>query len=74
MSETNSTPSVLFVCVKNGGKSQMAAGLMPEVAGDAVQARVADVSDPPKLSAMLAAQAPAWTLGSRHGYHAVTLG
>lgn len=29
-------PSVLFVCVKNGGKSQMAAGLMRKVAGDAV--------------------------------------
>ena len=30
-------PSELFVCVKNGGKSQMAAGLMRKVAGDAVQ-------------------------------------
>ncbi|MCB1265551.1 MAG: low molecular weight phosphatase family protein [Mycobacterium sp.] len=29
-------PSVLFVCVKNGGKSQMAAGLMRKVAGDRV--------------------------------------
>lgn len=29
-------PSVLFVCVKNGGKSQMAAGLMDKVAGDTV--------------------------------------
>ena len=29
-------PSVLFVCVKNGGKSQMAAALMRRVAGDAV--------------------------------------
>lgn len=29
-------PSVLFVCVKNGGKSQMAAGLMRKVAGDGV--------------------------------------
>lgn len=29
-------PSVLFVCVKNGGKSQMAAGLMRKTAGDAV--------------------------------------
>lgn len=26
-------PSVLFVCVKNGGKSQMAAGLMRKIAG-----------------------------------------
>jgi len=32
---TNPTrPSVLFVCVKNGGKSQMAAGLMRKTAGD----------------------------------------
>ena len=29
-------PSVLFVCVKNGGKSQMAAGLMRDLVGDAV--------------------------------------
>lgn len=31
-----SKPSVLFVCVKNGGKSQMAAGLMRKAAGDKV--------------------------------------
>ena len=30
------TPSVLFVCVKNAGKSQMAAGLMRSIAGDLV--------------------------------------
>ncbi len=29
-------PHVLFVCVKNGGKSQMAAGLMNNIAGDSV--------------------------------------
>lgn len=29
-------PSVLFVCVKNGGKSQMAAGLMRRLAQDTV--------------------------------------
>ena len=29
-----STPYVLFVCVKNGGKSQMAAGLMRKIAGN----------------------------------------
>lgn len=33
-----------------------------------------DVADPEKLSAILAAQAPAWRPGTRHGYHAVTLG
>ena len=31
-----STPSVLFVCVRNGGKSQMAAGPMRKAAGDAI--------------------------------------
>jgi arsenate-mycothiol transferase len=31
-----SKPGVLFVCVKNGGKSQMAGGLMRHLAGDAV--------------------------------------
>ena len=35
MSKTG-CPSVLFVCVKNGGKSQMAAGLMRRFAGDTV--------------------------------------
>jgi arsenate-mycothiol transferase len=37
--ETSSTaknPSVLFVCSKNGGKSQLAAGLMRQLAGEAV--------------------------------------
>ena len=33
----NQQPSVLFVCVKNAGKSQMAAGLMRKIAGDTVQ-------------------------------------
>ncbi|GAA3966419.1 low molecular weight phosphatase family protein [Gordonia caeni] len=31
------TPSVLFVCVKNAGKSQMAAALMKHIAGDSVE-------------------------------------
>jgi arsenate-mycothiol transferase len=33
---TPAAPSVLFVCVKNGGKSQMAAGLLRRIAGDRV--------------------------------------
>lgn len=36
MAATDSTPSVLFVCVKNGGKSQLAAALMRRAAGDTV--------------------------------------
>ena len=34
---TASRPSVLFVCVRNSGKSQMAAGLMRIAAGDTVE-------------------------------------
>ena len=33
-----------------------------------------DVADPAKMSAKIAAQAPAWTPGTRHGYHTITLG
>jgi CubicO group peptidase (beta-lactamase class C family) len=33
-----------------------------------------DLADPMKMSAVLAAQAPAWTPGTRQGYHAITLG
>jgi arsenate-mycothiol transferase len=36
MSEPTATPSVLFVCVKNSGKSQMAEGLMRSIAGHSV--------------------------------------
>jgi arsenate-mycothiol transferase len=45
---------VLFVCVKNGGKSQMAAGLMHEIAGAAVDVHSAGTtpgSEVNKLSA-----------------------
>jgi CubicO group peptidase (beta-lactamase class C family) len=33
-----------------------------------------DLTDPTRLSAKLARQAPAWKPGTRHGYHAITLG
>jgi CubicO group peptidase (beta-lactamase class C family) len=33
-----------------------------------------DVADPDRLAQILAAQAPAWPVGTRHGYHAITLG
>ncbi len=35
---------------------------------------LADVADPARLAPILAAQTPAWRPGSRHGYHAITLG
>jgi CubicO group peptidase (beta-lactamase class C family) len=33
-----------------------------------------DLADPARMSVKLAAQAPAWTPGTRHGYHTITLG
>ncbi len=38
---TNSTPTVLFVCVHNAGRSQMAAGWLTSMAGDRVAVRSA---------------------------------
>jgi CubicO group peptidase (beta-lactamase class C family) len=35
---------------------------------------LADLADPPVLSAALADQRPAWTPGTRHGYHGQSLG
>ena len=37
MVETMTTPTVLFVCVHNAGRSQMAAGWLQHLAGDRVQ-------------------------------------
>ncbi len=38
---TTSKPSVLFVCVHNAGRSQMAAGFLRHLAGDRVEVRSA---------------------------------
>jgi arsenate reductase len=35
------TPSVLFVCIHNAGRSQMAAGWLAHLAGDAIEVRSA---------------------------------
>ncbi|ANS31456.1 arsenate reductase ArsC [Rhodococcus opacus] len=37
----STTPSVLFVCVHNAGRSQMAAGFLSHLAGDRVEVRSA---------------------------------
>ncbi|MBM4554967.1 heat-shock protein HtpX [Prescottella equi] len=37
----NTTPSVLFVCVHNAGRSQMAAGFLTALAGDRIEVRSA---------------------------------
>lgn len=46
-----SPPSVLFLCVKNGGKSQMAAALMRAVAGDRVEVHSAGTKPGTTLNA-----------------------
>lgn len=40
-SATDRTPSVLFVCVHNAGRSQMAAGFLTALAGDRIEVRSA---------------------------------
>lgn len=56
MSDT-ATPSVLFVCVHNAGRSQMAAAFLTHLAGDRVQVRSAgsapaDTVNPAVVEAM----------------------
>ena len=41
MTEATDRPSVLFVCVHNAGRSQMAAGLLSAMSGGAVEVRSA---------------------------------
>ncbi|WP_181780060.1 arsenate-mycothiol transferase ArsC [Pseudonocardia pini] len=48
------TPSVLFVCVRNGGKSQMAASLMRHAAGDRVEVHSAGTQPGEKINALSA--------------------
>ena len=45
-------PAVLFVCVKNAGKSQMAAGLMRQAAGDTVEVHSAGTRPGDQLNAL----------------------
>ena len=52
-----STPSVLFVCVHNAGRSQMAAGFLTHLAGDEIEVRSAgsapaDALNPAVVAAM----------------------
>ena len=49
-----SRPSVLFVCVRNGGKSQMAAGLMRKAAGDRVDVHSAGTTPGSQINALSA--------------------
>ena len=47
-------PSVLFVCVKNGGKSQMAAGIMRNLVGDQMHVDSAGTSPGDEVNALSA--------------------
>jgi len=54
MPANRDAPSVLFVCVKNAGKSQMAAGLMRKIAGDSVRVYSAGTKPGGAVSALSA--------------------
>lgn len=54
MSTAPTTPSVLFVCVKNGGKSQMAAALMEARAAGAVDVHSAGTKPGAAVNALAA--------------------
>ncbi|MEV7632222.1 arsenate reductase ArsC [Microbacterium sp. NPDC089318] len=41
MGDHTTKPSVLFVCVHNAGRSQMAAGFLRDIAGDRIEVRSA---------------------------------
>jgi protein-tyrosine-phosphatase len=58
MTETTARPSVLFVCVHNAGRSQMAAGFLQHLGGGRVEVRSAgsmpaDRINPTAVDAML---------------------
>ncbi|WP_082697116.1 MULTISPECIES: low molecular weight phosphatase family protein [Kocuria] len=54
MSTETTKPSVLFVCAKNGGKSQMAAALMDERAAGAVEVHSAGTTPGTNINALSA--------------------
>jgi arsenate reductase len=47
------TPTVLFVCVHNAGRSQMAAGLLSQLAGDRVDVRSAGSEPADELNSVV---------------------
>jgi protein-tyrosine-phosphatase len=51
--EGNALPSVLFVCVHNAGRSQMAAALASKLAGDRVDVRTAGSEPADQLNPMV---------------------
>lgn len=53
-------PGVLFVCLKNAGKSQMAAGRMRKLAGDTVEVHSAGTRPGDALNALSAPAMESW--------------
>jgi arsenate reductase len=49
---TTGKPSVLFVCVHNAGRSQMAAGWLSALAGDAIEVRSAGTAPADQVNAV----------------------
>lgn len=60
-------PRVLFVCVKNGGKSQMAAGLMSEIAGDSIDAVSGGTKPGSSLNQLSVASLAEWDIDISEG-------
>ncbi len=54
-SATSGRPSVLFVCVHNAGRSQMAAGWLSALAGDAIEVRSAGTAPAEAVNAVAVA-------------------
>jgi arsenate reductase (thioredoxin) len=50
--QTSDKPSVLFVCVHNAGRSQMAAGWLRHLAGDSVEVRSAGSEPADRINAV----------------------
>jgi arsenate reductase (thioredoxin) len=50
MMSNGSKPSVLFVCVHNAGRSQMAAGFLAALAGDSIEVRSAGSAPAEKVN------------------------
>jgi arsenate reductase len=53
--EVAGRPSVLFVCVHNAGRSQMAAGWLSALAGDAIEVRSAGTAPADQINAVAVA-------------------
>ncbi|MFV0460083.1 MAG: arsenate reductase ArsC [Actinomycetales bacterium] len=47
---TTDTPSVMFVCIHNAGRSQMAAGWLRHLAGDSIEVRSAGTAPADQLN------------------------